>query len=151
MPLLQSWGVRGVVLDLDNTIVPWHTSLLPESIRAWASSLRAAAIGICLLTNNYSRSAQEVATMLAVPVIHSALKPLPAGFRKSLTALSLPAAAVLVVGDQLFTDVLGARLCGMRAVIVHPMSTRDFVTTKLLRLLERPLLARLRREGVANA
>jgi len=104
-----------------------------------------------LLTNNYSRQSREVAKRLGVPIVGSAFKPLPAGFRRTLAQLAVRPDAALAVGDQLFTDVLGAKLVGMRAIVVKPLSGREFPTTKILRMLERPVYSRLRRTGTFAA
>lgn len=150
LPTLRAWGIRGVALDLDNTIVPWHTALVTPAATEWVTRVRAAGIRVCVLTNNYSAQARSVAQRLDLPIVTAAFKPLPRGFRRALRLLEVAPAAGLAVGDQLFTDVLGAKLVGMRAVVVRPLSTREFPTTKLLRLLEIPLYHRLGRDNVAR-
>lgn len=114
-------------------------------------ALHAAHIRVCMLTNNYSRQAMRVAHELAVPIVRAAFKPLPSGFKRSLKHMDVPADSALAVGDQLFTDVLGAKLSGMHAIVVRPLSRREFPTTRLLRIFERPVFAHLRREGVQGA
>ena len=69
-------------------------------------------------------------------------------FHAALRALGVAGPNAAVVGDQLFTDVLGGKLAGMRAVLVKPLSGSEFPTTKIVRLLERPMLALLRRRGL---
>ncbi|HXW77147.1 MAG TPA: YqeG family HAD IIIA-type phosphatase [Candidatus Eremiobacteraceae bacterium] len=145
--LLARWGTRGIVLDLDNTIVPWNTADVAPAVRAWVGAILAAAIGVCVLTNNYTRRASGVAEMLGVPIIKGALKPSPIAFREALRRLSVPASRAAVVGDQLFTDVLGGKLLGMRAVLVKPLSDREFPTTRIVRWFERPFRDRLRRDA----
>ncbi len=146
LELLRGWKIQGVALDLDNTIVPWHTDKLEPGIAPWVTSVRAAGIRMCLLTNNYGPQAKSVARELDMPLVRGALKPLPAAFRRCLDELQTDASQSVCVGDQLFTDVLGAKLVGMRAVYVRPIAQRAFVTTRFLRWLERPVLARLRNE-----
>jgi hypothetical protein len=140
---LKGWGVRGLVLDLDNTLVPWNTADVPGAVGAWVRSLTEAGIASCVLTNNYTRRATEVAELLKIPIIKAAFKPSPAAFRGALRVMTLPADQVAVVGDQLFTDVLGGKLVGMRAILVEPLSAREFFTTKFVRWLERPVRARV--------
>ena len=144
---LRAWETRGIALDLDNTIVPWYTSVLSAGVAEWARSMHAVGIRMCLLTNNYGGHAQGVAQALGVPIVRGALKPLPAAFTRSLRVLGTDAAHAVSVGDQLFTDVLGAKLVGMRAVYVRPLHGREFPTTRFLRMLESPVLARLRSQG----
>jgi HAD superfamily phosphatase (TIGR01668 family) len=144
--LLHGLGVRGVALDLDNTIVPWHTSDLSPAVADWVGRLLADGLRVCLLTNNYAGHATDVAQALSVPIIPGALKPLPAAFRRALAALAVPARESVVIGDQLFTDVLGGKLIGMHAILVRPLGGREFFTTRFMRLMERPLLARMRHQ-----
>lgn len=143
---LAAWGVRGAIVDLDNTLVPWNTAEIAEPVRAWIRSLQPD-VRVCLLTNNYTRRASSVAEALGVPIIKGALKPVPAAFLGALRVLGVGARAAVVIGDQLYTDVLGGKLLGMRAVLVTPLSTREFPTTKIVRWLERPVRARIRREA----
>lgn len=140
---LTQWGVRGLVLDLDNTLVPWNTADVSTPVGAWVRELSSAGIVSCVLTNNYTHRASEVAELLGIPIIKAAFKPSPAAFRGALRVMALPAAQVAVVGDQLFTDVLGGKLAGMRAILVEPLSAREFFTTKFVRWLERPVRARV--------
>jgi putative phosphatase len=141
--MLAGWNVRGVVLDLDNTIVPWNTAEVSPEVRTWVADLAAAQIGMCVLTNNYTRRASGVAELLGIPIIKVAFKPSPMAFRSALRRMGITPAEAAVVGDQLYTDVLGGKLIGMRAILVEPLSKREFLTTKIVRWLERPLRARL--------
>jgi HAD superfamily phosphatase (TIGR01668 family) len=144
----ERWGVRGIALDLDNTIVPWHTSLVTPGAAAWIRDVLGRGIGICLITNNYSGGAAATSALFEIPVIRGALKPSPWSFRGALRALGVEGANAAVVGDQLFTDVLGGKLVGMRAVLVEPLSRAEFPTTKIVRFFERPMLAMLRKRGL---
>jgi len=143
--LLQSWEVGGIALDLDNTIVPWHTSDIAPGVAEWVRTVRAAGMRFCLLTNNYATHVRRVGEALDIPVVRGALKPLPGAFAAARKALGTDRARTLVIGDQLFIDVLGAKAAGMRAIVVAPIGPREFLTTKVLRVLERPVYARLAR------
>lgn len=145
--MFERWGVRGLVVDLDNTLVPWNSREVTPDGEAWLRAVKQAGINVCLLTNNYSSAARAIADDFGVSSIAGALKPSPWAFRGALRALGVAAKQAAVVGDQLFTDVLGGKLAGMRAVLVRPLGTAEFPTTKIIRLLERPLLDRLRRSG----
>jgi len=143
--LLREWNITGIALDLDNTIVPWHTSDVVPEIAQWVRQVRETGVRFCLLTNNYASNVRRVGAALDMPVVRGALKPLPSAFSAALRQLRSEASQSLSVGDQLFTDVLGAKAVGMRAIVVKPLTTRDFPTTRLLRMLEGPVYARLRR------
>jgi HAD superfamily phosphatase (TIGR01668 family) len=144
----EEWGVRGVALDLDNTIVPWHTAMVTPGATAWIHDVLRRGIGVCLITNNYAGGAAATSALFSVPLIKGALKPSPWSFHAALRVLGVSGRSAAVVGDQLFTDVLGGKLAGMRAVLVKPLSSSEFPTTKIVRMLERPMLAALRRRGL---
>jgi HAD superfamily phosphatase (TIGR01668 family) len=148
--MFERWGVRGVIVDLDNTLVPWNSREVTPDGGAWLRSVKQAGIKICLLTNNYSSAAKTIADDFGVSAIAGALKPSPWAFRGALRTLGVTAKQAAVVGDQIFTDVLGGKLAGMRAVLVRPLGESEFPTTKFVRLLERPLLERLRRSGLVT-
>ncbi|MDI3299546.1 MAG: YqeG family HAD IIIA-type phosphatase [Bacillota bacterium] len=145
---LRAHGVRGLIVDLDNTLTDWNEPELPAESRAWLARLREAGLRVCLLSNNRSGRVLAIARAegLAGGVANAA-KPWPGGFRRALACLGLDAGEVAVVGDQLFTDVLGGRLAGCLTVWVRPRSPREFLGTRLLRRLEALWLARLRRLG----
>ena len=146
----EQWGVRGIALDLDNTIVPWHTAFVTPGAATWIRDVQARGIGICLITNNYSGGSDATSALFKVPVIKGALKPSPWSFHAALRKLGVAGANAAVVGDQIFTDVLGGKLAGMRAVLVAPLSRAEFPTTKIVRMLERPMLAMLRKRGLLH-
>jgi uncharacterized protein len=112
-------------------------------VAAWVARLRDAGLRFCLLTNNYSPHVRRVGDALSMPIVRGALKPLRGGFVAAQRALGTAPARTLVIGDQLFTDVLGAKAAGMRAIVVTPLGRREFPTTKILRAFERPVYARL--------
>lgn len=145
---LRAMGVRGLIVDLDNTLTDWNAPGLPPESRAWLERVRRAGLGVCLLSNNRSGRVLAIARAerLAGGVANAA-KPWPGGFRRALACLGLGPAEVAVIGDQLFTDVLGGRLAGCRTVWVRPRSPREFAGTRLLRRLEALWMARLRRLG----
>ena len=137
---LHADGVRGVVVDLDNTLVG-HRALEPEpSDAAWVSRAAEHGIRIIMVTNNSTPWARSIAERLDIAIVANARKPLGRGFRRALELLDLPREAVVVIGDQLFTDVLGAKLFGLRVILVDPLVKHDPWNTLPLRLLERWLL-----------
>lgn len=146
--MLRAWGIAGIALDLDNTIVPWHTSDVVPGVEDWVRLVRESGVRFILLTNNYGPTAREVANKLDMALVRGALKPVPWAFTRCLRRLSTRPAATLMIGDQIFTDVLGAKSVGMRAAVVRPVARREFATTKFLRMLEAPVYARLGRSDM---
>jgi HAD superfamily phosphatase (TIGR01668 family) len=141
---LAGAGFRHVLLDVDNTIVARGTHEVAPAAREWVAALRREGIGVCLLSNNWHRVVHEYAAKLGVPIVYKAIKPLPFAFLRAMGKLGARRRETLVVGDQLVTDVLGAHILGMKAMLVLPLAEQDLRHTLLLRRLERLLLRGMR-------
>jgi hypothetical protein len=142
---LRENGFAGVIIDLDNTLVAYHQLAPHQRDARWIIDAHEGGLRVIMVTNNATAWARGVAHNLGIPCIPNARKPLPGGFRRALAILALPRDAVIVVGDQLFTDVLGARLVGLAAILVEPLAAHDPLNTRWLRQLERWLLRGLPR------
>ncbi|MEO6991981.1 MAG: YqeG family HAD IIIA-type phosphatase [Candidatus Baltobacteraceae bacterium] len=144
---LAADGVRGLIVDLDNTLLGYRDETLAEGDAAWIAAALARGLRVVLVSNNFNDRVKRIGAALGVPAVSSALKPLPHGFLRALAILGTKRRATIVVGDQLFTDVLGARLCGLRAILTHPLAAHDFAGTRVLRFLERLVLPERRRRN----
>jgi HAD superfamily phosphatase (TIGR01668 family) len=139
---LAAAGFRGIIVDLDNTLVGYGQDHLAPEDAAWIASARARGFGVCLVSNNFNDRVTRVGSALGVPAISSALKPLPRGFAQALRTLGTEKTQTVVVGDQLFTDVLGAKFLGLHTILTEPIVAKDWLGTRILRLLERVVLGR---------
>lgn len=137
---LEQAGIRGLIIDLDNTVVSWGGSEIAREHLAWVGDARDRGFRMVMLSNNFSDRVTEVAQQMGIPFVASALKPLPTGFLAALRQLQLPRRQVAVVGDQLFTDVLGAKLCGLYSILTVPLEKRDHPVTGIFRFFERLML-----------
>ena len=136
-------GVRCVLIDRDNTIVPRDTKQAPKSALAWFDALRAAGIKVCMVSNNFhSREVEESARELGCEVVHHAMKPAPFAVRRALKLMGATADEAVLVGDQVFTDVMAGNLAGVRPILVDPQSTTDLWYTHIFRVFERAIGAR---------
>ncbi len=133
-------GVRGAIVDLDNTLVGFRADGPALEEIAWVERAAARGIAVVMVTNNATPWAHEMAAALRIAIVPNARKPFPWGFRRGLASLGLPRESVIVIGDQLFTDVLGAKLYGMRVILVDPLVVHDPLWTRPLRSLERRIL-----------
>jgi predicted HAD superfamily phosphohydrolase YqeG len=168
---LAEEGYIAALIDIDNTLVPRDTRILSEEIVSWVTELKEAGLKVCLLSNNWHRTVFAYARHLEVPLVYKAMKPLPFSYLRALRKLGLRRMTrakrdgfvarnpggdalregpeegigrVVVIGDQLLTDVLGARLLGLHPLLVEPQSTTDLWYTQLFRRIERVLLDGLR-------
>lgn len=148
---LFAHGVRAVVLDIDNTILPRTVREVPENLRAWVRSLQDAGLRVCLLSNNWHERVVEAAAQLDCMLVTKAVKPLPHGFLMARRRLGVGRSATVVVGDQTFTDILGAHLTGTKALLVTPLAKQDLWHTRLLRNLDRIFLYGMEPAGGAPA
>jgi len=137
---LAAAGVRGIIVDLDNTLLGYGLDDIAASDAAWISSARSRGFALALVSNNFTDRVRRVSEQLGVPAVPNALKPLPRGFSIALRMLGTPKSATIVIGDQLFTDVLGAKLAGLRVILTRPIVAHDWHGTRVLRLLERLVL-----------
>jgi HAD superfamily phosphatase (TIGR01668 family) len=136
---LRARNIAGIIIDLDNTLVGYRV-LEPSAAEArWVRDARDAGFRIVVVTNNATPWAKAVADNLGVPCITNAGKPFPRAFRRALGVLELARDQVVVVGDQFFTDVLGAKVYGLPVILVPPLVERDPWNTRPLRWLARLL------------
>jgi uncharacterized protein len=138
---LREAGVQALLVDLDNTLLPRDSNVVPESLREWSRELAASGFKVCLVSNNWHERVSEVASELGFELVAKAVKPLPFAFLRALSKVGARRETAAVVGDQLFTDVLGGKLLGMKTILVAPLSAYDLPHTLLLRRLERMVLA----------
>jgi uncharacterized protein len=141
LALLGQAGVRHLLMDLDNTLMPRDRSEIPAEIRAWIDSLPLRGMDACLVSNNWHAHVQDIADHIGLPIVAKSLKPFPPAFHKGLRVLGGTPDTTAVVGDQVFTDILGGNLLGMTTVLVTPQSASDLPHTLLLRRVERVVLA----------
>jgi len=142
LDLLSAAGVRGIVVDLDNTVCAYHQPELAPGVADWVAAARARGFALVLVSNNFSERVASVGAKLGIPVVPKALKPLPFAFLRALRLLGTSRRATIVIGDQLFTDVLGAKFLGLRTLLTKPLVEHDFPLTRVLRFLERTIARR---------
>lgn len=144
---LERRGIRGIILDLDNTLVQWNHPEPTEPLVAWLERVRAAGFRACIVSNNTSERVACFVRSLDVPGIPKAIKPRRGSFRRAMGLMGTTAADTAVVGDQIFTDILGGRRLGLFTILVHPVSGREFIGTRLVRAMEGFWLRYLQRRG----
>jgi HAD superfamily phosphatase (TIGR01668 family) len=137
---LGALGLDGLLLDLDCTLKDHGAREIPAPVRAWARTLQANGVRLCLLSNGRTRRVAAFADGLGVPFVARAFKPLPFRCRAALDKLELPRSRAAVVGDQIFADVAAGRLAGLFTVLVRPTSPEEPWFTRIKRPVERRLL-----------
>lgn len=119
--MIKKYHLQGLVLDVDETLVPWREQNLSPELIAWVAEIRQIA-DLWLVSNNLSQSRiKAIASSLEVPYIFGAGKPSRRKLRQAVTAMKHPVAKIAMVGDRLFTDVLAGNRLGMFTILVEPM------------------------------
>jgi len=138
-------GIKAFILDLDNTITEWNNNSITEEVRQWFSQVKAAGFKACILSNNGEQRVLQVAKTLAIPYICRAQKPRRGGYYQAVARMEVKPEETAVIGDQIFTDVLGGNRAGLFTILVVPISSREFMGTKISRAMEYFVLRRLRK------
>lgn len=142
LDLLNKNNIKGLILDVDNTLISLDRKM-PAGIADWAKKLKEKGIKICILSNsNKIDKIDQVAKIIDVPYIFFAKKPLKSGFLRAKDLLKLDNENIAVVGDQIFTDVLGANRCEMFSILVKPIQEKDYLLTRIKRPLEKYIIKR---------
>ena len=138
-------GLRGLMLDIDNTLVPHGELGDAPNLREWLEPLIKAGIRLRLVRNALPRRIAHFSQALEIAAVGSgrtAGKPFPRAFRSAILEMQLEPGCVAMIGDQVFSDVLGANLVGAYPILVRPLSDNSLPHTKLARALERLVLHR---------
>ena len=138
--LLKEKEIRGLIIDIDNTLVEWDKKYASDAVKAWLEGLQEAGFSICLVSNNTEDRVVVFNEVLKLPAIHRARKPRRGPFRKAMEIMGTTPETTAVIGDQLFTDVLGGNRLGLFTLLVVPLEGREFWWTTLVRKVERHVL-----------
>ena len=141
--LLNRWGVRGLILDVDNTLTTHGSPGIDTGVRRWLALMREHHIKMAILSNNTLRRVQPFARTLRLDFVASGAKPLARGFERAAAKLRLAKDEIAVVGDQIFTDVLGGNLWGARTVLVKPIRPETTGRFRIKRRIEQDIILRL--------
>ena len=119
---LAEKGIRLLLADLDNTLVPYGVPLPTDEVRAWNDKLKAAGVTLFVLSNNrHAHRPRVFSEGLGVPFVGHAGKPGTAGFIKAMEQMGVSPEQTAIVGDQIFTDILGGSRAGVTTILVKPI------------------------------
>ena len=137
---LRSWGVTLLMLDFDNTIVPYTTTVPTAEMEAWLREMNSLPdIRLCIVSNSHNDRVPKFCAENGLECITHARKPFPKGIRECLERTRIPAAQAALVGDQIFTDTLGANCAGVTSILVKAIDNHNF-WLKARHVLEMPFI-----------
>ncbi|HLS07276.1 MAG TPA: YqeG family HAD IIIA-type phosphatase [Bacillota bacterium] len=144
---LQSNGIKGIITDLDNTLVAWDEPHATQEVVDWFKTLANEQFNYIIISNNNADRVQAFCDPIDVSYVHTARKPLRKSFLKAATMMNLKPEQVAVIGDQLLTDVLGGNLGGFYTILVKPLVETDAKITRFNRMIERRILNYFQKRG----
>ena len=134
---LKKKGIRGIIFDIDNTLVPYDVKEPTKEIIDFFKEFKQKGFKICLLSNNTKERVVRFNEGLEIHAIHKANKPLIYKFKRAMALLGTDKNSTAIVGDQIFTDVFGGNRAGLMTILVSPVSDKDEWITKVKRGIER--------------
>ena len=144
---LTGKGIRLLMLDFDNTIVPYTTDTPTEEMAAWLESMKASSIQLCVVSNSKRDRVKIFCQKLGIPCITHAKKPFSKGIRECLEKFGIPAGNCALAGDQIYTDTLGANGCGVQSILVKAIHNHN-IWLKLRHVAELPFIFAARKRRV---
>ena len=141
--LLKSMGIRGLMLDIDNTLTTHDNPTPAAGVQQWIADMKKNGIRMRLVSNNHPPRVEPFSRVLGIRCVCDANKPLRSGFAQAAAEMRLSKHEVCAVGDQLYTDILGANLFGCRSIYVAPMAKESWkkqTFIRVKRILEKPFL-----------
>ncbi len=140
--------IRAVIFDMDNTLVDSKYKY-NKNVKSWLKGLKKQGIKICILSNTprYNKI-KKVGKELSMPFLYNALKPWSFGFKRALALLGEKKESTAIIGDQLFTDILGGNRFGIKTILVEPIDKKEAWITKIKRPIENSILKKYKKEIV---
>lgn len=150
--LLEKLKVKALFLDVDNTLAV-HGSQIPfKGAVKWTKNLIEAGYKILIVSNNFDKRVSPFALQFDLPYLAFAKKPLPSALIRAKNKLdtSLKAHECVIVGDQIFTDVLGANVCNMKSILVNPIGKEKSLVFRVRRKLENRIRGKIKKGEVRH-
>lgn len=141
---LKSNGIRCLLFDLDNTLVPASVKVPNKKIQDLFTELKEQSFELILYSNSGKKRVRAFAERLEISYVSSACKPFPKNYLKVMKDYHYEESQVAMIGDQMLTDILGGNRVGITTVLVNPVSKHDMVFTKVNRFLEDRIIRKLR-------
>ena len=138
--ILKKNSIEGIIIDIDNTLVPWSVRFADERVINLIKMLTEEGFKLCILSNGTKNRVSEFNRDLKLPAVHNAAKPSKAAFKKALNYLGTKPQNTAVIGDQIFTDILGGNRLGLFTILVVPQSSKEFLWTRFVRQIEKLVL-----------
>lgn len=145
--LFEENNIKGIIFDVDNTLIDVTRKIEKEKYN-WIMEAKKKGYTICLLSNSFHMTKIKVLSKeLGILGLGSAFKPLIKGFKMAETMLDMPKEQMIMIGDQLFTDIYGANRFGIKSILVNPINYEESIITRIKRPFEMMLIKKYKKKG----
>ncbi len=141
--ILNKYGIKALILDVDNTLSTHHGQVLTDGLPQWLDLMRQNGIKMTVLSNSNSKRLTPFAEKIGLDFISLGLKPLPFGYLRALKRLGTTKKETAIVGDQLFTDTLGGNFVGVQTILLTPIKPETSLRFRSKRRVERFVMKKL--------
>ena len=144
---LQKNKIKALILDMDNTLINYNLEM-PKRVENWARELKGQGVKLIIVSNsNKKEKVEKISNMLGIKYILFAKKPLKSGLKKAAKMLEEDVSNIAVVGDQIFTDVIGGNRCKMHTILVDSLEEKDFWYTAWKRPIENKIKEKIKKNN----
>ena len=133
---LKVEGLTGIILDIDNTIMPYSRLEIPPAVMHWIEDAEEENFDICFVSNTVQKRAEFVESTLGLPAYSQCMKPMKRYLIRAQKSFDSSPENIAMIGDQIFTDIVAGNRVGYHTILVEPLEDRDFLLTRTLRWLE---------------
>lgn len=137
---LKRKHIKGIVLDIDNTLTTHNNPVPPQSSMDWLARVKKAGIKLIIVSNNKPPRVEPFAQLLDLEYVANGRKPLTYGINEAVRRMGFEKCDIAAIGDQIFTDIMGANLAGIRSCFVYPLEPETSLPFRFKRTIEKPLL-----------
>ncbi|MDD5015000.1 MAG: YqeG family HAD IIIA-type phosphatase [Atribacterota bacterium] len=141
MKLKEVKNIKGIIVDLDNTLVAWGKKEVSQKIIDWVKEVKKLELKICIVSNTNSKRVAEFAKLFNIPYHSKYFKPFSIAFNNGLKTLETKNSETVVIGDQIFTDIWGGNRLKLLTILVVPILQKDSIGTFLHRNLEKMIIS----------
>lgn len=145
LDMIKERGIDNLIIDIDNTLVAWDKKTAPKSVIGWFNKLKEKGFNICLVSNNTEDRVVKFTENIKIVAFHKARKPFKTTFLKAMDYLKASKENTAIIGDQIFTDVLGGNRVGIYTILVVPIESKEFWWTEFVRNIERFVLRKIKK------
>lgn len=138
--LLRSLGISALLLDIDNTMTTHDNPVPAGGVTEWIALMKGEGFALVVVSNNSEERVAPFADLIGLDFVSHGRKPLPSGFRTACQRLGIKPREAAVVGDQIFTDILGGNLLGAYTILTEPYELEEMPFFKVKRALEKPVI-----------